>query len=1124
MSDDVAREYRAFYDAGFRNTGANDVEWEGNALTTEQKAKAWKDGAAAAAASIEKGKKSGFANYGKKGAVIDSPEALDLKRGDSKTYKNLQSFAQSWGVNIQIGDYGDAVNGSIRDGVIRLNARKFKGAGKTQVIARILAHEVTHRMQETAGEAYAKYRSYALETNARKNGGSLDGIIEAYQQKYADAGEALTREEAMDEIAADYTQMFLQDTQLFKEFISESKEHRSIGRKLIDACKAVVAKIKSAFGSQAARDAASQAQFGEDLNRVEEALRLWEQAYAEGQKAVKKAPVRESTGDGKLKMSASSTVTNIANGAQGKNSKNYDYSKSFSQQIDDYKNGLIPKDDTLIIGATPDVFKSIGFNPLPMTINTTHVDYALNGTKDIDHYLGESLLKQLPDRIKNPVAVFVSQTQRNTSVVALLPFSVNGKHAVLPIVIDGVGKQNNIRIDSNAATSVFGKTNAISKLLLDAVSDEISGKFSMLYWNKKEAILLLQRTGLQLPGSLIPRDGFIHSIREKNSPVKPKFENVTESQQFKRWFGDWKNHPKSASKIVNADGTPKVMYHGSPAQFSVFDKRKAKSSGLYGKRFYFTDSSSHASTYGQLYEVYLNIRNPLEPGKSNVTQNQVRAFLDAVAENEDYSIENYGTYDVDTILGNILGGKTEIDTFQVMQDINATAIGDLVEAVELFNEVNGTSFDGIVVPTETVAFYPEQIKSATDNIGTFDGSNPDIRYSISGTEDILFEFEKQSAAEQDRRYAEAARRVDLRAASQMVDSKAKSWGAITDDTGAPKTFYHGTSNGGFTEFDAYGHGRFGLFGIGSYFTENLSVAESYTKKGKGANPQVYSVFLKANNLIDMDADADIRQWQNAVKDASDYFSGCKTNEDCFKAIKEYCEDEMMVRWEAEEFITDVVQGMGYDGITHIGGGRFNKNDGTRHRVVIVFEPEQIRSASTKTYDNSGNLIPLSERFSDNPDYRYSLAGTEDLIDEVTRKYMKEAREKYGTIEPGENPAREVKLPKKSAPGQKVSQTIRTALEAGVTPDVLVPKIAEGVISGQYSDEVHTNKATLAKAKAWIDGYAVADVALDEWKSKAAEGRLLNENDTVGIVQRRVLVLSVQVFYSGNIGETAENSV
>ena len=251
----------------------------------------------------------------------------------------------------------------------------------------------------------------------------------------------------------------------------------------------------------------------------------------------------------------------------------YDFSKSFEEQVDDFKKGLFPKKDTLLIGGTPDVFQKVGFNSLPMTINRTHVDWALNNTRDADHYVGESNLKQLPDAIKNPVAIFVSQTQSGTSVVALLPFTTNGKQTVAPVLVDGFGLNNGIMIDSNAVTSIFGKTNSVTKLLAEAVKDEAAGKFSMLYWNKKEATSLLQQAGLQLPGLLMPRDGFIHSIRESASPVKVKFDDVTESQQFKRWFGDWKNHPNTASKVVNADGTPKILYHQASSDFTIFDPR-----------------------------------------------------------------------------------------------------------------------------------------------------------------------------------------------------------------------------------------------------------------------------------------------------------------------------------------------------------------------------------------------------------------------------------------------------------------------------------------------------------------------------------------------------------------------
>ena len=68
------------------------------------------------------------------------------------------------------------------------------------------------------------------------------------------------------------------------------------------------------------------------------------------------------------------------------------------------------------------------------------------------------------------------------------------------------------------------------------------------------------------------------------------------------------------------------------------------------------------------------------------------------------------------------------DDFSMIQDINATAIGDMVEATKIFNAVNGTNYDGFILDTETVIFSSEQAK-LTDNQNPTD--NPDVRYSIS---------------------------------------------------------------------------------------------------------------------------------------------------------------------------------------------------------------------------------------------------------------------------------------------------------------------------------------------------------------------------------------------------------
>lgn len=441
------------------------------------------------------------------------------------------------------------------------------------------------------------------------------------------------------------------------------------------------------------------------------------------------------------------------------------------------------------------------------------------------------------------------------------------------------------------------------------------------------------------------KDGGVeYSVSQKND---------TESQQFKRWFGDWQNNPENASKIVNQDGTPKVMYHGSPAQFSVFDKKKAKGSGMYGRGFYFTDSAEQASVYGNRYSVYLDVKHPLQSGGEQVSRQQVRKFLEAVAENEDYSIENYGTYDVEQVLQTVMGSQKNADAFKIIQDINATAIGDMVEAAELFNSINGTAFDGIVVPTETVVFRPEQIKSATDNVGTFDGSNPDIRYSLS--------------PEADKAYMDAVENANIEAAQVMVDEAA-------NEAGFTVSGHHGTY-AMFNEFSPDFLGRHGLaFGPGFYFSTRRATAKSYEEKGG----RIIDAYLKAEKSLSPDEKTmsfgQMRKFAKALEKASkkqklglwgtiELYTGEHNDLDIINELWYKARDNMR----HEEFFGILRDTLGYDSVKV-------DFEGANETFYVVFNADQIKSADPVTYDDEGNVIPLSQRF--NPkskDIRESLS-------------------------------------------------------------------------------------------------------------------------------------------------------
>ncbi len=224
-------------------------------------------------------------------------------------------------------------------------------------------------------------------------------------------------------------------------------------------------------------------------------------------------------------------------------------------------------------------------------------------------------------------------------------------------------------------------------------------------------------------------------------------------------------------------------------------------------------------------------------------------------------------------------------------------------------------------------------------------------------------------SETDKVYMNAVRAGDTETAQRMVDEAAKR-------AGYNIRAYHGTSKGGFTVFDTFNYvAKYGLFGNGAYFTEDADIAQSYTKKGKGNNPQVYDTYLSINNPIDMDAEANVNKWNSVLTRYSEIPTRVKsgeTNEEVFRNIEEDLNMAGLPTWEVEEIIRSIFESMGYDGITYIGGGRVNA-DSKRHRVWIAFYEEQIKSANPATYDNDGNIIPLSERFNRNRlDIRYSI--------------------------------------------------------------------------------------------------------------------------------------------------------
>ena len=388
----------------------------------------------------------------------------------------------------------------------------------------------------------------------------------------------------------------------------------------------------------------------------------------------------------------------------------YDHSKSFAEQIDDYKAGIFPKNDTLTVGATPEVFLNIGLNRLPMTYGKGHLATVLKGNKK-DHDFGENILKQLPNALKKPVAIIASQTHTTTSLVAIVEMSHDGKQIIAAVYIDGSGTQNGLQIDSNAVTTAHKRGNA-TKLLIDAINAETSGSIGVYYLDKNKTTRILQYQGLQLPRTLQKPSGYIHSITDPASPVKIKLSDQTESVQFKRWF--------RGSKAVNSDGTPKILYHNTNADFDAFDVSLSGSNQgqTHGDGIYLSESKDAFAYAGKKQlALYAVIKKPFE---MKLSKKQATYVLEKYAATK-HDLDKYNGLYRNHAMEKLLSPVRVFDYLSEYANDNGIKVSDILKDL---------GFDGVHSWGEWVAFDPTQVKSATHNTGAFDKNNPKFRFSL----------------------------------------------------------------------------------------------------------------------------------------------------------------------------------------------------------------------------------------------------------------------------------------------------------------------------------------------------------------------------------------------------------
>jgi predicted ABC-type ATPase len=241
--------------------------------------------------------------------------------------------------------------------------------------------------------------------------------------------------------------------------------------------------------------------------------------------------------------------------------------------------------------------------------------------------------------------------------------------------------------------------------------------------------------------------------------AKKKFKDDSKAQNFAEWFGD--------SKVVDADGNPLVVYHGTASKFDEFSPDKGFSTtdrigSWFGIDSTIADqrSSAHAKINadkaGQsTVPVFLNIEKPLVLENREQLNEYIAKNLTIEKSFYDKDVKDIFEPEYSEAPKYYIGKSGDIDKYYIDNDaryrINMDVISGSLYANDLANDARKTlsQYDGVFIKSDQgqgsayVAFDPAQIKSATGNKGTFNPNsnkiNESFREAKDGDGDGLFE-------------------------------------------------------------------------------------------------------------------------------------------------------------------------------------------------------------------------------------------------------------------------------------------------------------------------------------------------------------------------------------------------
>ena len=649
-----------------------------------------------------------------------------------------------------------APNGIYRssDGTIHIDLNA--GDNGQGTVAYALAHETTHFIKDWSATKYQTYADILIEA-AESKGISYDSLLDrqlakqaALEENRGKSAEEL-QELAYDETIAEMSETMLTDTDAAQRVSQELyKQDRTLWEKIRDFFTGLVEKLRNAY-----KGVDPDSDIGRVMKRAISDNEKVAQAWAE---AVVEAGENYQLQDGQ-KNNARAGERYSLRGYTEQQKKNWESSKRIV--IYDNQEQLSQFISDSIADKTMD--KKMYFGAIPADLasrikSDTGVNVE-NFNLSLGSYEVRKILKDHGNAAKEAARgqrAIVADDFGHITDIVLNPTEItlsNQDYMGKPAIIfsgDHNGRMNVVAVVSDKRLDLFVQT---------------------VYTNVKKGNLATP-TGEQAPINTPEANSSTvsnNSIRKSSRNVNSVSVNQTETENFKKWFGDWQNDPANASKVVNADGTPKVVYHQTAEDFTIFEPRHQgagtrDSDTPFGIFMKSSDKNIGLNGEKQM-ALYAKIVNPLTVVDradliyqlKMISPEYVKAadelqelnnayqkkYDDATKAFKDYIVEWRKAHpDASRLALYDDAGFTEVYNAEdnILDEWEAEARKVELRSKEaITRDLESHGYDGVIIQFDKgswgrstdayIALHPEQVKSATDNVGTFDKGNPDIRYS-----------------------------------------------------------------------------------------------------------------------------------------------------------------------------------------------------------------------------------------------------------------------------------------------------------------------------------------------------------------------------------------------------------